>query len=327
LLGSSRYVPSRFLIGIVHPLAEHSLNLSAAASPFAVPALSVIALLTAVSGHFGAAVVASVLGAGFALSAYMRFVVAQRLATRELIIDTQGRAAPLTLAFISDAHLGRYKDERWLARVVARINDLIPDAVLIGGDFFFNRGAIDAQRLLAPLADLRAPLGRFAIFGNHDVGLPGHDRRPILDTLLPSLGIRVLSNELVALIRPDLPGGPTWIAGMGELWLHDFRFHELHEAYSAMADPGALIVLGHNPDAMHEVEPTDKADLFLFGHTHAGQIQLPFWPGFGIPSRGPWFRGEYSLPQGRIYVTSGIGETSSSCRLGTTCEVLMVKIR
>ena len=326
MLGSSRYVPSRFLTGIVHPLAEHSLNLSSAASPVAVPALVVIAILTAIDGHVGATSGVLALAAGFALAGYMRFVAARRLATRELIIDTHGRAAPLTLAFISDAHLGRYKDERWLTRVVSRVNDLAPDAVLIGGDFFFNRGAIDAERLLAPLAKLRAPLGVFAVLGNHDVGLPGRDRRPILDPLLPALGIRVLTNELVALSRPDAPGGPTWIAGMGELWLHEFRFHELRATYSVTTNPGALIVLGHNPDAMHEVAPADTADLFLFGHTHAGQIHLPFWPGFGIPSRGPWYRGEHELPQGRIYVTSGIGETSSSCRLGTTCEVVVVKI-
>ena len=327
MLGPSPYVPSRFLTGIVHPLAEHGLNWSSAASPIALPALLLIAVLTAVNGNAGAALGALALAAGFALAGYMRFVAARRLATRELVVDTQGRAAPLTVAFISDAHLGRYKDERWLARVVGRVNDVAPDAVLIGGDFFFNRGPIDAERLLAPLAHLRAPLGVFAILGNHDVGLPGRDRRPILEPLLPTLGIRLLSNELVSLSHPGAPGGPTWIAGMGELWLHDFRFHELRAAYSGLVNPGALIVLGHNPDAMHEVETSDTADLFLFGHTHAGQIHLPFWPGFGIPSQGPWFRGEYALPQGRIYISSGIGETSSSCRLGTTCEVVVVKMR
>jgi predicted MPP superfamily phosphohydrolase len=114
---------------------------------------------------------------------------------------------------------------------------------------------------------------------------------------------------------------------VGELWLHVFGFHELRAAYAEVANTGALIVLGHNPDAMHEVAQADTADLFLFGHTHAGQIHLPFWPGFGIPCRGPWFRGEHTLPQGRIYVTSGIGETSSSCRLGTTCEVVVVRVK
>jgi predicted MPP superfamily phosphohydrolase len=327
LLGSSRYVPSRFLIGLVHPLAEHSLNWSSAASPFAVPALFVIAIVGVISENPGAALAAFTLAAGFAVSGYMRFIAAQRLATRELIVDTGGRAAPLTLAFISDLHLGRYKDERWLRRVVERINGVKPDAILIGGDFFFNRGPIDAQRLLAPLADLRAPLGVFAVFGNHDVGLPGRDRRPILSTALPALGIRILSNELIALHPPGTPSAPTWIAGMGELWLHEFGFHEIRAAYAELANSGALIVLGHNPDAMHEVAPADTADLFLFGHTHAGQIHLPFWPGFGIPCRGPWFRGEHTLPQGRIYITSGIGETSSSCRLGTTCEVVVVRVK
>ncbi len=327
MLGSSPYVPSRFLIGLVHPLAEHGLNWSSAASPIVVPVLLAIALTAALSGFPGATLGVLALAAGFALPGYMRFVAARRLTTRELIVDTDGRAAPLTLAFISDAHLGRYKDERWLTRVVDRINSLSPDGVLIGGDFFFNRGAVDARRLLAPLADLRAPLGVFAVFGNHDVGLPGRDRRPILNELLPALGVRVLSNALLALNPPGATGAPTWIAGVGELWLHDFGFHELRAAYAEVANPGALIVLGHNPDAMHEVAQADTADLFLFGHTHAGQIHLPFWPGFGIPCRGPWFRGEHTLPQGRIYVTSGIGETSSSCRLGTTCEGVVVRVK
>ena len=326
MLGSSRYVPSRFLIGIVHPFAEHLLNGSSTLAPGAAPALAALAVALAAAGHAGAGLGCLALAAWFALTGYMRFVVARRLATRELIIDTGGLAAPLTLAFISDAHLGRYKDERWLSRVVDRINALAPDVVLIGGDFFFNRGVVDPQRLLAPLTRLRPTLGAFAIYGNHDVGLPGRDRRPVLSALLPSLGVRVLDNDLVRLARPGAPGAPTWLAGMGELWLHDFKFGEIRAQREQSGEPGPLIVLGHNPDAMHELSPLDTADLFIFGHTHAGQIHLPFWPSFGIPSQGPWFRDEHALPQGRIYVSSGIGETSSSCRLGTTCEVVLVRV-
>lgn len=257
----------------------------------------------------------------------MRFVAARRLATRTLVLDTGGDAAPLTLAFISDFHLGRYKGDTWLARVLDTVQAQHVDAVLLGGDFFFNRGDVDPEVLLAPLAGLKAPLGVYAIFGNHDHGLPGRDRTPLLTTLLPRLNTRPLRNELVRLARPGELGKPVWVAGMGELWRHDFDFARVRAAYDQAGEGGPLIILGHNPDAMRNLGPGDRADLFLFGHTHAGQIFLPFWPGFGIPIRGDLYRGEHALPQGRVYVTSGVGETSSSCRLGTTCEIVILTIR
>lgn len=330
MLGNSRYVPSRLLIALLHPIAEHALNGSSTLAPLVAPALAIGAVALAFTDRGALALVCLGLASWFALTGYMRFVVAQRLATREIVVDTRGVAAPLTLAFFSDAHLGRYKSEKWLARVVARVNAYQPDAVLIGGDFFFNRGKIDPDKLLAPLASLVAPLGAYAIYGNHDVGLPGRDRRPVLGKLLPRLGVRVLSNELVRLSHSGaagMSGAPSWLGGMGELWRDDFKFGEVRSNLDATGEPGPLIVLAHNPDAVHELGPADRADLFLFGHTHAGQIRVPFLPGFGIPARGPLYRGAYRLPQGNVYVTSGIGETSSSCRLATTCEIVIVRIR
>ncbi len=327
MLGNSRYVPSRLLIGLLHPIVEHVLNGSSTLAPFVTPALAVGAVALAYTDRGALAIVCLGLASWFALTGYMRFVVAQRLVTREIVVDTGGVAAPLTLAFFSDAHLGRYKSEKWLARVVARVNAYRPDAVLIGGDFFFNRGQIDPDKLLAPMASLVAPLGAYAIYGNHDVGFPGRDRRSVLGKLLPGLGVRVLSNELVRLSHSstprtagmssaaDMSGTPTWLGGMGELWRDNFKFGEVRTKLDATGEPGPLIVLAHNPDAMHELGPADRADLFLFGHTHAGQIRVPFLPGFGIPARGPLYRGAYRLPQGNVYVTSGMSCSSRRCHL------------
>lgn len=326
MLGSSPHVPSRLLVGVLHPIAERLLNGSSTLSPLGVPACAAAAAGLAVSGSPVAAALALAVGAWLALAGYMRFIAARRLALREISLHTGGDAAPLVLAFISDFHLGRYKGSDWLARVVEAINIQRPDVVLLGGDFFFNRGDVDPEALLAPLAHLRAPLGVYAIYGNHDYGLPGRDRTPILATILPRLNARPLRNELVRIALPGVAGKPVWVAGMGELWRHDFDFASVRAAYDRAGEGGPLIVLGHNPDAVRDLGPGDRADLFLFGHTHAGQIYLPFWPGFGIPIRGDLYRGEHELAQGRAYVTSGIGETSSSCRLGTTCEIVIVRV-
>ena len=174
--------------------------------------------------------------------------------------------------------------------------------------------------------DALAPLGVLAVYGNHDLGLPGRNRRAELDALLPTLGVRPLRNQVVGLRAAERTGAQTWVAGMGELWEEDFDMSTVRDAYTRDGDDGPLIVLGHNPDALDTLRDGDTADLFLFGHTHAGQIYLPFWPGFGIPIRGKRYRGEHRVAQGRAYITSGVGETSSSARLGTTCEVVVIEV-
>ncbi len=103
--------------------------------------------------------------------------------------------------------------------------------------------------------------------GNHDYGLPGPDLAEEVEALLTSYGIRVLRNERVALNER------VQLVGIDELWADR---DDVDRAFADI-DPGqATIVLGHNPDLMAKIGR--RAAVFLFGHTHGGQIYLPFAP-------------------------------------------------
>ena len=84
------------------------------------------------------------------------------------------------------------------------------------------------------------------------------------------------------------------------------------------------IVLGHNPDLMSDI--AERADLFIFGHTHGGQINLPVITRYIVPVDGKYYRGQYPLPQGLVYVSSGCGETTTPTRLGTQVEIVSVTL-
>jgi predicted MPP superfamily phosphohydrolase len=244
-------------------------------------------------------------------------------------------AKPLTVCFFSDLHVGRFKRVAWVRKVVALANAQKPDAVLIGGDFVGHLDQHVLADLLAPLAELQAPLGVYAVLGNHDYGLPGSDHAPELIVLLRRLNVRLLRNECVML------DGRVRLIGVDDLWA---ELDNVDAAFNAGAEAGAVhgsasamdasasavhaasrtIVLGHNPDLMAGIQHC--ADLFLFGHTHGGQIYFPFLSRFIVPVDGDLYRGLHQLPQGMVYITNGCGETTTPTRLGARPEVVVVTV-
>lgn len=301
-----------------------------------------VAPLALVAGIYSTAIGYWLLTIGFfivtvlaAVGIFARFIApwqlrVKRLAPADLgsFINPKSQIAnrkSIKVVFFSDLHLGLYKRQAWAQRVVDLVNAQSPDLVLIGGDLVGQTKCCDIGELLAPLAGLRAPLGVFATLGNHDHGLPGPDHSGDLAEILPRLGVRLLCNECVRL-RDDLR-----LVGVEEIWADR---DDLPRAMAACDDDsGRLLVLGHNPDLMLRIEQ-DYADLnldtrdafFLFGHTHQGQIYLPFAPGAAIPIKSRYYRGVFHTPHGSFYVSSGLGESGTPTRLGTWPEIVVFEV-
>ena len=182
-------------------------------------------------------------------------------------------------------------------KAIDRIMAEAPDLILLGGDYADDRGNIPA--VLPYLRQLSAPLGVYAVFGNHDfLG------ETLLAQQLP--GIRFLQNESLLV---SYQGAKLALCGVEDLWRGNPRLPDL----SPEAD--ARILLSHQPDFFETLsqEAARQIDWMLAGHTHGGQIT--FFGRYGVP---PVMRhvskyGEkYRYGQGRhlgskYYVSAGLG--------------------
>jgi predicted MPP superfamily phosphohydrolase len=241
--------------------------------------------------------------AGCLLFAWARFVEPQRIRVQETVLAGTGAQARLVL--ISDIHLGVYKDSAYLQRLVDRIDTLQADAVVIAGDFTYEPDSSSLERMFAPLADIQPPV--YAVLGNHDQQAPGPDIDAELRAALARQGVRVIEGEA-------LPLRGFRLAGLGDRWAgkDDPAF------LAAVPSANPTIVLTHNPDSAIDLGP-DVAALVLAGHTHGGQIRIPWLYRYAIPSRYGFDRGEQflSTPRGRVrvYTTVGTGEVGLPMRL------------
>ncbi len=227
---------------------------------------------------------------GSLLFIWARFVEPQLILVRSTEIDAPGMDRRIVL--ISDLHLGIYKGAGFLRRVVTRVNDLQPDLILIAGDFSYYPEDIPA--LFAPLKALKAPV--YAVLGNHDVGQPGPPVRAELARLLPQYGVQLLENKIQRFSDFTLVGlGDRWA---GEDQLNLLKPRSLEER---------VIVLTHNPDTTLQYQD-DKADFTLCGHTHGGQVRLPWIYRRVIPTIGDFDRGLTRERHTQLYISSGLGE-------------------
>lgn len=216
---------------------------------------------------------------------------------------------------MSDMHLGAHLDERWLEARVAQVQALRPDLVVLLGDIFEGHSP-PRPALIAGLGRLSAPLGVFAVPGNHEShGLgSGNGGLPIEET-----GIQVLRNRWVEL-RPGLV-----LAGIDDLTAGRRAGRQGDPAARALAGrpAGAAILLSHTPWQAEDAASAG-ADLMLCGHTHGGQI----WPlGYLVRRVYPLLDGAYDLNGMKIIVSRGAGSWGPRMRLWRPAQILRITLR
>jgi len=167
------------------------------------------------------------------------------------------------LAVLSDIHIGSGGKgmERW-RRALASAEKERPDAILLVGDYVTSHAGIPA--LQKAFRNIRAPLGVYAVLGNHDHWAGSK----AITGILEQQGIHVLTNRAVRLRKGN---GELWIVGIDDLWTGKPNWQE---AFRGVPRNAAIVLLSHNPDAA--ITPyRERADLILSGHTHGGQMWLP----------------------------------------------------
>lgn len=232
------------------------------------------------------------------------------------LVKPLGSARSLRVGFASDFHAGPTTSPATIEMACAALRDAAPDVILLGGDFVSLRGE-DAERLLDPLRELTAPLGTFAVLGNHD---HWSDARPVR-SMLERAGVRLLHNEGV---RLPAPFDRTMVVGL------DDHFSGTPDARQVAWDPAlATLLLVHQPSGILDAAGY-PFDLAMAGHTHAGQIVLPgglvLIVPQGVLSRR-YLYGRYELaPARQLLVSSGVGNSLLPLRLGARAEVVICTV-
>jgi uncharacterized protein len=245
------------------------------------------------------------------------------------IADLSPALEGYTIAALSDLHYGgTITPKRLIDRAVHLANDGAPDLIVLLGDYALSHTKLRTisrwlyewalPRMTESLRTLRAPDGVIAILGNHDYD---HDPAKVA-AWLRSTGARVLINECVVIEKGDARLG---IGGVDD-WTHGEI--DPHGGCASLAPDIPRIVLSHNPDGALELASSARADLVLAGHTHGGQLVLPW---LGAPARhctvcdASSASGWVARAPVRLYVTTGVG-VLLPLRINCPAEVLFVRL-
>lgn len=246
----------------------------------------------------------------------------------------RGLERPVRLVQLSDLHYGPYIHAGSVARWVDATLAEKPDVIVITGDLVDSGSRInwrasvknfltpDLELLVGELGRLKAPLGVYSIWGNHDNWAPTAKR--YLQERLPEAGVQVLNNQGLHL-RPDL-----YLGGVDDFW-------DGHaDVFAALGDykPGpACVILAHNPDYL-DFFFRRPVDLGICGHTHGGQVFLPY---VGAPWTPSWYGETYlggwytpgespTLPPVLGFVSKGLGVTGVPLRINAPAEVVTLNL-
>ncbi|XSG77306.1 metallophosphoesterase [Herpetosiphon llansteffanensis] len=225
----------------------------------------------------------------------------------------------LNIVLVSDTHLGYSNGASRVQAMVAMVNQLKPDIVLIAGDIIDDDlQPFNDQAMASELSKLEARLGIYAIMGNHDVRA---DELAFFRAELAEAGIQMLvdewitiDNSLLLVGRDDIGGPRTSGAVVGV---------PLTEILQGADRSLPLLIMDHNPNRFDD-SVAAEADLQVSGHTHAGQL-FPFTLITGLSYEQQW--GQLSKGPSNLVVSSGFGTWGPPIRVGTVPEVVHIKLR
>ncbi len=223
------------------------------------------------------------------------------------------------IAFFSDTHFGEFNSEKSLEEIKDIVNEENVDIVIFGGDFFDNykrdKEKLDLEYIGSVLGQIDSKYGKFSVNGNHDLG--GGASRVVYD-LFSQNGFDVLTNENEYIEELD-----TRIIGFD-----DAMFGNVNEEYYNIKSTDFNIILSHEPDIVDKIS-TKSSSIMFSGHTHGGQIYIPFVK--LLPPLGRnYVRGVYnnvSINKNiSLLVSNGVGTTFLPLRFQSKPEVCIITI-
>lgn len=257
-----------------------------------------------------------ILGAAAAVTLFGLAYAVQDPVVVHYDVPLAGLERPLRVLQLSDIHASRFDmPVARIKRLVAMTNARQPDIIVLTGDYISGYPdswtPAEARAALAPLAELKAPLGVFAVLGNHD-------SPALMRAALAGTGVQLLIGE-----ARDI--GPLTIIGADDLLAGNAAVGGLIRAAAALPPDEPALTLAHEPDFMQWLPK--RLPLLIAGHTHGGQIVFPI---IGTVPHNPYIdshlRGKYVERGQTLVVSSGLGTSVLPFRIGVTPEMVEITL-
>jgi predicted MPP superfamily phosphohydrolase len=227
----------------------------------------------------------------------------------------------LRIALIGDLHTGSpFIDDQKLERIVELTNQQNPDLIVLLGDYMvkdsWHGHRVEPEVTAAHMKGLHAPLGVYAILGNHDWWYNGEKVQKAFE----QVGIRVLENDVAEIKWREKS---FWMVGFSDYWSLRFR---VKDTLSKVPPGAAMIAISHNPDIFVRVPAS--VQLLLAAHTHGGQVNFPLIGTPIVPSSyGSKYTAGHVFENGHhLFVTTGIGTSILPVRFRVTPEIAILTV-
>ncbi len=245
-----------------------------------------------------------------AIFIYSVFIEPNLLHIKHLTIKSE-EVPNIRVVFVSDFHLSKLAKGR-LEKIIKTVNRQNADIIISGGDYVINHSAkfsMDMEYVGSRLATMQSKYGFYTVLGNHDY----HKDSRYIKRSFKKHGIKILENSNEKI---DIEGSPLYIAGISDMQTTKI---DLNKALFGTKKP--IILVSHSPD----ITPLAKSrvNLILSGHTHGGQIRVPFYGAVIVPSKyGKRYEAGYK--ENSVYISYGLGTSIIKARFNCMPEIVVI---
>lgn len=255
---------------------------------------------------------------------YARYIEPNRLVVKSYEVEVKKPIKDIKVVFFTDTHFGELYEQDKMENITNKINALEPDVVIFGGDLFDNyardKDILSLQTLQEGFANIEASIGKYAVWGNHDYG--GGATR-VYEDFMDFGGFEILNDESAVLSEYGIE-------------FHGYDDYLMKGVQSDQAQAHSdlfRILISHEP-ILASITNNDEESFMFAGHTHGGQVQIPFLTEDLLPEGSDGFRrglydsqevgNESSL---QLFVSSGIGVTRYPFRFLNTPEIIEIDFK
>ncbi|SHI93116.1 hypothetical protein SAMN02745163_01045 [Clostridium cavendishii DSM 21758] len=257
---------------------------------------------------------------------YARFIEPKLLFVKDEIISSpyiDKSFNGFKIIQFADTHLGDFYSLEDLEKLVIKINDQKPDLVIFTGDLIDNSSTYDKTKSIAPILNkIQASKGKFAVYGNHDLGGAG---AKVYDDIMKKSGFKLLSNSKTSISLER--GKKISLFGLDDFMLGN---PNISSTFKDLNKDDYNILLVHEPDVADRL--TDyNIDLQISGHSHGGQVRLPFYgPIISPPYAKNYNVSHYTVNENsrpyELYVNTGIGNTKNPFRFMNPPNITVITL-